>query len=139
MDGESWSPTLPHFRPHFQGAHLFLARARLLAVEKKKGDHHFPEVAMRYALTLLLCLLLAACASDGKEFFKQEGCFDCHSFQGHGGRMGPDLTAVGERLSAWQMHAYVRNPADQNPKARMPARPDVPELHLWSIILYLRQ
>ena len=86
----------------------------------------------------LLCSLLSACSDDGQTLFSQAGCIECHSFNGHGGRMGPDLTAVSNRLTFWQIRNYVRNPVKQNARARMPIVRDLSEPQLWAIIHYLQ-
>ncbi len=36
---------------------------------------------------------------SGRTAFRQTGCSQCHRFAGEGGSVGPDLTAVGRRLS----------------------------------------
>jgi putative heme-binding domain-containing protein len=37
---------------------------------------------------------------EGRTAFRQTGCVQCHRFAGEGGSVGPDLTAVGRRLTA---------------------------------------
>lgn len=87
---------------------------------------------------ILLCTLLSACAGDGQALFSQTGCLECHSVNGHGGRMGPDLTAVSGRMDFWEIRNYVRNPVGQNPQARMPVIRNLSEPQLWAIIHYLQ-
>ena len=36
---------------------------------------------------------------SGRSAFRQAGCSQCHRFAGEGGSVGPDLSAVGRRLS----------------------------------------
>ncbi|PIY40823.1 MAG: hypothetical protein COZ05_16775, partial [Armatimonadetes bacterium CG_4_10_14_3_um_filter_59_10] len=100
-------------------------------------ENAFPGRLPRRHAALLLCSLLSACVGDGQALFAQTGCLECHSVNGHGGRMGPDLTAVSGRLSFWQIRNYVRNPVRQNPRARMPIIRDLAEPQLWAIIHYL--
>jgi len=92
----------------------------------------------KVCLLLLAGLSLSAnsCTIDGSLLFKEKGCIQCHSFNGVGGRMGPDLTAVGARLSAKQIRDYIKNPAAQNPKARMPTFSHLSEVEIEALVSY---
>ncbi len=51
-------------------------------------------------------------ASHGKELFYGEGnCAMCHMVEGHGGRLGPDLTGVGGSRTRAAIIDSVRNPS----------------------------
>jgi len=51
-------------------------------------------------------------AEHGKELFNgAAGCSTCHMIQGKGGRLGPDLTAVGASRSTEYLAESLRNPS----------------------------
>jgi pyruvate/2-oxoglutarate dehydrogenase complex dihydrolipoamide dehydrogenase (E3) component/mono/diheme cytochrome c family protein len=50
-------------------------------------------------------------------------CLGCHQFGETGGRIGPDLTVVRERLQPDYVNAIIRNPRETNPHTIMPQVP----------------
>ena len=53
-------------------------------------------------------------AEHGKELFSgAAGCSSCHMLQGKGGRLGPDLSAVGASRSMEYLLESVRNPSQR--------------------------
>jgi ubiquinol-cytochrome c reductase cytochrome b subunit len=52
---------------------------------------------------------------EGGRLFELKGCLNCHLIQGYGGRRGPDLSNVGDKLSADQMILRVSNGAPNMP------------------------
>jgi quinol-cytochrome oxidoreductase complex cytochrome b subunit len=64
---------------------------------------------------------LTAVEQSGKRLFQAQNCAVCHSIKGRGGKTGPDLAGVGERMSAAEIHQYIENPKAVNPQATMPA------------------
>jgi alcohol dehydrogenase (cytochrome c) len=50
-------------------------------------------------------------ASGGQQlFFGSAGCSRCHMYRGQGGRIGPDLTRIGEARSARELQAAISQP-----------------------------
>jgi len=92
-------------------------------------------------LTLLVgaMLTVAGCTANGAALFHEQGCIQCHRFQGEGGMMGPDLTAVSERRSDNYIVHYIHNPKASNPRARMPAFPHLSKQERLAIIAFLKQ
>ena len=58
---------------------------------------------------------------QGREVFQNKGCFSCHTVEeGEGGVVGPELAAVGERLSTGYLWFHLKNPHDLNPYSAEP-------------------
>ena len=64
----------------------------------------------------------SALISQGRTVYNANGCANCHSINGQGGRKAPDLSKVGageEHTAEW-LAAHVKNPKAHNPGSRMP-------------------
>jgi ubiquinol-cytochrome c reductase cytochrome b subunit len=59
-----------------------------------------PEEMVRHSTPLML---------QGEALFQSKNCRNCHALDGSGGRRGPDLTAVGTRLTHGQLIDQVSN------------------------------
>ncbi|MFQ5722870.1 MAG: c-type cytochrome [Terriglobia bacterium] len=58
---------------------------------------------------------------QGREAFTSRGCFSCHSVgDGPGGIVGPDLTAVGNRLRPGYLWFHLKSPHAVNPYSPEP-------------------
>jgi len=99
-----------------------------------------------------LCTLIAVCLSfsglflvegcvltyNGEKLFFREGCSQCHTFQGKGGRMGPDLSAVTNIRSDSWIDSYLQDPKKMNPLARMPSFKHLSSSKRQAIIAFLK-
>ena len=56
-------------------------------------------------------LPIAGNTANGQQVFFGAGkCSSCHMYQGHGGRLGPDLSRIGEARTARQLQAAIAQP-----------------------------
>lgn len=74
----------------------------------------------------------------GEKLFFREGCSQCHTFQGKGGRMGPDLSAVTNIRSDSWIDSYLQDPKKMNPLARMPSFKHLSSSKRQAIIAFLK-
>lgn len=59
----------------------------------------------------------------GARLFLDKGCVACHSLRGQGGRVGPALDDVEQRISRGQLLQRLRDPASVRPGTIMPRIP----------------
>lgn len=81
----------------------------------------------RLALLLLLAAVPVFCQQSspaapdsnprvrGEQAFTENGCPQCHTVHQHGGTKGPDLSAVGSRLSDEQIRSQILKGGKQMP------------------------
>lgn len=58
---------------------------------------------------------LSPLARTGRQVFQDRNCSTCHAIKGVGGTVGPDLTTVGQRLSAAWLVTHVQSPTPPMP------------------------
>ena len=78
--------------------------------------------------------------ATGKTVFTSNGCTRCHTMDGQGGRMGPELTHAGadSAHTAQWISDFVKNPKVTKPNTRMPAFGDkIKESDLSALGAYL--
>jgi ubiquinol-cytochrome c reductase cytochrome b subunit len=74
-------------------------------------------------------------ALQGAALYQQKGCIACHAVAGAGGRRGPDLSTVGDRLSADELTWRVLNGGTNMPAYGDTLRPD----EVTSLVAFLSQ
>ncbi len=62
----------------------------------------------------------ARAEADGKALYDAKKCSMCHAIDGKGGKMGPDLSAVGSKQTAEWIAKFLKDPKAVNPKSKMP-------------------
>ncbi len=63
---------------------------------------------------------VASIAARGRDIVRTKGCLDCHRIGTEGGRMGPDLTGVGRRLTRDYLDRWLTDPRALKPDTAMP-------------------
>ena len=56
----------------------------------------------------------------GQDVFKANKCMRCHSIEGEGGRLGPDLTHVGSHRETTWLHTFLKDPRSIIPQGKQP-------------------
>ena len=72
----------------------------------------------------------------GKAYFREQNCIRCHSLNGKGGNIGPELVGVGGKRDAEWLNQHFRNPSAVVPGSAMPAF-DLPMETLNALSAYL--
>lgn len=72
----------------------------------------------------------------GRQVYAKAGCAACHSVNGKGGTVGPDLTHIGSRRDAAWLTRFLSDPQAVRPGILMP-KPDVTDQELRDLVDYL--
>lgn len=75
--------------------------------------------------------------TEGEQVIKRRACNICHSFNGAGGLVGPDLTQVGIRRSEEWLFKWLSDPPEILPGTDMPKFEWESDQEIWDIITYL--
>jgi cbb3-type cytochrome oxidase cytochrome c subunit len=78
-----------------------------------------------------------AAIEAGKKVFQREGCSACHTINGQGGTVGPDLTHVGSKKDKAWLKKQVDDPKAHFPNSIMPAFSKLSEKDLGNLVEYL--
>ena len=57
----------------------------------------------------------------GERLYREQKCASCHTLNGEGNAVGPDLTHVGDRRDSAWLHTFLENPKGVNPNSVMPS------------------
>lgn len=84
-------------------------------------------------------LLAAGCEmnSRGEQIFRNSRCPECHTINGKGGSVGPNLTIVGSRRSRDYIIQQIKNPSSHNPDSNMPSFKNLPAQDVNDLADYL--
>jgi cytochrome c2 len=82
-------------------------RALLLS---QKADAPLPAVGVDWT---------KADTDNGRFLFRELGCFSCHAVNGRGGRMGPDLTLIGDKVRKDWLFSFLKDPHRTQPETAM--------------------
>lgn len=72
----------------------------------------------------------------GKEVYSTHKCAICHTINGVGGKMGGDLSDIGDKKDAEWLTKYIKDPKSVMPEAKMPAFKGSDE-ELQDLVAYL--
>src|ERR1019366_5355392 len=77
-------------------------------------------------------------AQAGKALFVSTGCVACHTMEGQGGKVGPDLSNEAKlgRSSQWLI-AQIADPTKHNPATKMPAHQNLTQPQLKGLTDYI--
>lgn len=67
----------------------------------------------------------------------REKCFECHTFDGKGSGVGPDLTRVGSRRSREYLVQQIRDPKSHKADSAMPSFNHLPDEDINALADYL--
>ena len=96
-------------------------------------------------VSLISVGLLASCApaqdgkglvGQGRAAFRDQGCYGCHTAEGMGTAIGPDLSRIGARRNEAYLARWLRDPSAQRPSAHMP-KLDLSEAEVRALAAYL--
>jgi ubiquinol-cytochrome c reductase cytochrome b subunit len=76
--------------------------------------------------------------SHGKSLFNSKGCINCHTIDGKGGSVGPDLSDVGSKgLSKQWLTVQLKDPKKHDPSTIMPSFSPMSDSDINALTAYL--
>ncbi|RLA87473.1 MAG: hypothetical protein DRG58_10605 [Deltaproteobacteria bacterium] len=80
----------------------------------------------------------APVVAQGQELFQRLGCRSCHTLANTGGKIGPALDNVGQRLARSDLEQQLTRPASRQPRTGMPSFAFLKPAELSALINYLQ-
>ena len=82
---------------------------------------------------------LSAGAQQGKQLFGSLGCMGCHTINGQGGKVGPNLSNEGnsDHSEQW-LTTQIRDPKANDPSTIMPAFDNLTKQQVGNLVDYLK-
>ncbi len=84
-----------------------------------------------------LAVATAGQTKPGEAIFRAQGCPACHTINGVGGKVGPDLSKVGNRRDAKWMNEQLLDPKSHNANSIMPSYAKLHEDDRKDLVDYL--
>ena len=103
-----------------------------------------PGLVITFLFFFLFVILPAAYGMEngdparGEASFNKRTCVFCHTLNGRGGNLGPDLTNVKERRSEEWLFKWLKNPPAIKPDTIMPRVPWTSDREIHDVISYLK-
>ncbi|MGO8943426.1 MAG: c-type cytochrome [Syntrophobacteraceae bacterium] len=72
----------------------------------------------------------------GKTTFLESGCLACHTVNGEGGDVGPDLSRVSSKDYPERLFKIIKDPTALWPEGKMPVL-GIPDQDIWNIVAFL--
>jgi len=69
------------------------------------------SISALFIATALIFSATTVFAASGSSLFSSEGCIACHTINGQGGSVGPDLSHVGSKRSLSWIKTQITNPS----------------------------
>jgi ubiquinol-cytochrome c reductase cytochrome b subunit len=80
----------------------------------------------------------ASLISQGKSLFRSKGCLGCHTTDGEGGSVGPNLSKVGSKgLSKEWLTVQIKDPRKHDPSTIMPSFSSMSDRDVNALTIYL--
>ncbi len=86
------------------------SQALALFLASQTDSLRFPEISVTADSAML---------AEGKDIYDDYACYGCHTIDGDGGEVGPDLSDVGSRLKPGYLKVFLKDPLKAIPGTPM--------------------